>query len=83
MTAPSDELVTRVIEVAADVFGVQSAQLTVDSCPESVDAWDSISHLNLMLAVEQATGVRIEPERMAELTSIAKIVAAIRDRRTP
>jgi acyl carrier protein len=78
MNAAPDDLVARLIEVAADVFGVPAATLSAQSSPESVEAWDSISHLNLMLAIEQATGVRIEPEQMAELTSISSIAEAVR-----
>jgi acyl carrier protein len=78
MTAVPDDLVARLIEVAADVFGVPASTLSADSSSESVESWDSITHLNLMLAVEQATGVRIEPEQMVELTSVGKIAAAIR-----
>jgi len=77
MNSNSDALVARLIEVAADVFGVPAGALTADSSSDSVEAWDSISHLNLMLAVEQAFGVRIEPEQMVELTSISRVAEAV------
>ena len=77
MNSASDELVARLIEVAADVFGVPASALTADSASETVEAWDSISHLNLMLAVEQTFDLRIEPEQMVELTSINRIAAAV------
>lgn len=75
-TSPSD-LTSRVIAVAADVFGVPSESLSVSSTPETVEAWDSISHLNLMLSVEQTFDTAIQPERMPELTSIEKLIAEI------
>lgn len=77
MNAAPDDLVARLIELAADVFGVPAAELSDSSSSETIEAWDSISHLNLMLAVEQAFGVRIEPEQMVELTSIARIANAV------
>ncbi|MFN6189396.1 MAG: acyl carrier protein [Planctomycetia bacterium] len=77
MNAAPDDLVARLIELAADVFGVPAAELSDNSSSETIEAWDSISHLNLMLAVEQAFGVRIEPEQMVELTSIARIANAV------
>ena len=78
MNAAPDDLCARLIEVAADVFGVPATALSADSTPDSVEAWDSLSHLNLMLAVEQATGVQIDPERMAELTSLRIIAEEVR-----
>jgi hypothetical protein len=38
MNSDSDDLVTRLIEVAADLFGVPAAALTADSSSESVEA---------------------------------------------
>jgi len=78
MTNPSSDLTARVISVAADVFGVPADTLSAASTPETVEAWDSISHLNLMLSVEQSFSAAIPPERMPELTSLEKLVAEIR-----
>jgi acyl carrier protein len=73
----SSDLTARVIAVAADVFGVPSQTLSAASTPETVEAWDSISHLNLMLSIEQAFEAAIPPERMSDLTSIEKLVTEI------
>lgn len=78
MTSSPSDLTARVIAVAADVFGVPVETLSGASTPETVDAWDSISHLNLMLSVEQSFETSIPPERMPELTSIEKLIAEIR-----
>lgn len=78
MTRSPSDLTARVIAVAADVFGVPSESLSASSTPETVEAWDSISHLNLMLSVEQTFEAAIPPERMPELTSIEQLVAEIR-----
>ena len=77
MTYSPSDLTSRVIAVAADVFGVPPESLSASSTPETVEAWDSISHLNLMLSVEQAFDTAIQPERMTELTSIEKLIAEI------
>ncbi len=77
MSNSSSDLTARVIAVAADVFGVPSETLSAASTPETVEAWDSISHLNLMISVEQTFEAAIPPERMPEMTSIEKLVAEI------
>ena len=78
MTSSPSDLTARVIAVAADVFGVPPESLSATSTPDTVEAWESISHLNLMLSVEQTFDTSIPPERMPELTSIEKLVAEIR-----
>jgi acyl carrier protein len=39
--------------------------------------WDSLAHINLMLALEQEYGVRIGDDEMVELTSVSAIRAFI------
>ncbi len=77
MKSDADEVTQQVIEIAADVFALDAGTLNAASDAESVEAWDSISHLNLMIAVEQATGVAIQPETMPSLISITKIVEVV------
>jgi acyl carrier protein len=38
-----------------------------------MDEWDSLAHLNIVLGVEEAFGVRFAPERILELTNIEAI----------
>jgi acyl carrier protein len=66
----------QVREIAADVFGVG---VTAESTPDSVESWDSVQHLNLVLALEEQFGVQFEPEeieRMHSIGEIAEVVAA-------
>lgn len=44
-----------------------------------ITQWDSLSHVNLMLALEEAYGVEIDEDRMIELTSIGAIKAFVRE----
>ena len=40
----------------------------------SLEDWDSLNHLNLIMALEEEFHVDIEPEDMAELNSFNKIM---------
>lgn len=73
----SAELLDQVRRVVADVFALPLAEVDPQTSPHSVERWDSIEHLNLVLAVEQSFGLSFRPEEMAELTSVAAIVAAV------
>jgi len=42
----------RVRDIAADVLQVDSASIGADSSPETIETWDSVQNLNLVLAVE-------------------------------
>lgn len=44
------------------------------------DTWDSLGHFNLMMALEEAYGVRFSMDEMVELKSIALITQALQSR---
>ncbi len=64
----------RVRQIVADVFGLTLDQVDTQSSPESIEAWESIAHLNLVLSLEQAFGVSFTPDEIAELVSVEAIV---------
>ena len=70
----SDDCVDQVRQIVADIFGVSVDDVTADSSPQSIESWDSMAHLNLVLSLEQAFGVNFAPEEIAELISVSAIV---------
>jgi len=70
--------VDAVCEVIADVFGVPRAELTEATTRDQVPEWDSVGHLNLMLALEDRFGTSFSVNEMAALDSVASIAARVR-----
>jgi acyl carrier protein len=70
----------RVRQVAADVFNVPLDQVNDDSTPTSIESWDSVQHLNLVLALEQEMNVRIDPEEIERMKSIGDVVKLIEEK---
>ncbi len=73
-------LTTQVMRIAADVFAVPMEGLTPSSSPDSIESWDSLNHLNMVLALEQELSVQFSPEEMEELLSIELIVALLEEK---
>ena len=74
MTASTFE---QVRSVASDIFGVPEDKITAESSPETIENWDSMQHLNLVLAVEEKFGVQLNPEDielMKNIGAVAKLV---------
>jgi acyl carrier protein len=70
------DLSDRLAGVVAAVLGISEAQAASASA-ELVPAWDSIAHLNLVLAVEQEFDVHFSTDEIAELDSVARIREAL------
>jgi len=68
-------------QIAADVLGVPVDSVTAESSPETLEGWDSLKHINIMMAIEQAFGVEILPEEMAEIRSIGDAVRLVGGKR--
>jgi acyl carrier protein len=58
--------------MASDLFGVPVEQITAASSPQTLENWDSIQHLNLVLAVEEKFSVQLSPEEIEEMKSVGE-----------
>lgn len=63
----------RLHAVVASLFPVEPGAVTDADSPQTIAEWDSIGHLNLMLALEAEFGLEFSPDEMAALTSVGAI----------
>ena len=55
--------------VMATVLGISADAIGDDTSMDTVESWDSIKHMNLVLAIEEEFGVSIPDEDAANITS--------------
>jgi acyl carrier protein len=67
----------QVRNVASDIFGIPADKVTADSSPETIENWDSMQHLNLVLAIEEKFGVQLEPEDIEQMKNIGAVAALV------
>jgi acyl carrier protein len=63
----------RIREVIADVIGANPDEIPLDAHQEGVPGWNSIRHMNLVIALEKEFQVRFSDLHIAEMMSIALI----------
>lgn len=71
----------QVREVVAAIFDMNVAEVTDETSYESNKAWDSVGHINLMLALQEEFSIMILPEQSEELTSVAAITAFLTEQK--
>lgn len=76
----SELIETRVRQVAADVFNLPLEQVTAQSSPQTIETWESLQHLNLVLALEQEFAISIDPEEIAQIGSIGDAIMRVKDK---
>jgi acyl carrier protein len=72
-----EEVRQQVLTIAADVFAVSPKVLAEDSSAKTVETWDSIRHLNLVLAIEDRFALQFAPEEMEQMETIGQIVSLV------
>jgi acyl carrier protein len=60
-------LLEEVSGVIRNVFGDDSIQLTESTTAEDVDGWDSLMHLNIMIALEKRFGIRFSTAEISQM----------------
>jgi acyl carrier protein len=74
----NEQILNRVREIAGDVL---EANVNAESSPATVESWDSVRHLNLILALEEEYGLQFLPEEMDEAKSIGTIARLVASKR--
>jgi acyl carrier protein len=65
----------RLFDVAAKILRVP---IGIDSSPETVPSWDSLSHMNLVLALEDAFDVMFPEGDIAEMNDVRTILEKLK-----
>ena len=78
----SDAVTNEVCQTIAEVFLLEEAGVSAESTPETISAWDSMGHLNLILALEQKFGVSFDPDQIPKLITVAAIAEAVSAQKT-
>ncbi len=67
-----------IIAVFAEVFDRGPEQFGADTTPATVQGWDSVKHVELVVALEERFGCMFDPEEVPDLTSLAAIEEILR-----
>ena len=64
----------------ADTLDLPPAEITPELSSSNLDSWDSFTHLQVVLALEGEYGIQFDPQRIPDLTSVAKLQAALAEK---
>jgi acyl carrier protein len=59
----------KIFELMSSVFEVELNSLNENSSVDTIDGWDSIRHLNLILALEDEFNISIPDEEVGDLVN--------------
>lgn len=63
----------RIAEIASEVLRVPPGELGPGTAIGTIETWDSLGHLQLILRIEAGLGVRFSTELIPELSTLGRI----------
>lgn len=64
----------RLKEVFLDVFDDEEIELSRSTTAADVEDWDSLMHVNLVLATERAFAIRFSSTEVAQLVDVGELI---------
>lgn len=70
---------TKLKSVIATVLEIEPTEIDENSSMDTIEAWDSIKHMDLILSLEEEFGVSVPDEEAGDLTSYALIKLVMKE----
>jgi acyl carrier protein len=70
-------VLSRVQQVCKEVFGVDPHSVSLETKALDIPGWDSVGHLSLCGALEEAFGILFDARELGEMTEVHAIVSII------
>ena len=78
LPTPKLQATERLYQTVATVLGVAVAEISDASAPASIPAWDSLNHLNLVMALESEFEISLTPEAALGMRDVGAMRAILR-----
>ena len=64
-------------EIMIDIFDDEDLEITLDTCADDIEDWDSLAQMNIMVSVSKQLKVKFSVEEIASLHNVGDLVKAV------
>lgn len=75
----NDNLTERVVIIVSQVMNVPQEVINLDSSPDTIDTWDSLKQMNLVLALEDEFEVQFNDQQTLEMQNVELILIVLKE----
>ncbi len=72
-----NDVMTRLTSVFRSVFGNETLSLSRATTAQDVDGWDSLTHINLIVAIEREFKIRLTTREITRLGNVGDLMDLI------
>ena len=67
-------------EIFRDIFDDDSIELTPETNSDDIEDWDSLEHINLVVAIEKKFNIKFSMDEVTGMKNVGEMVQIIKDR---
>jgi acyl carrier protein len=71
------EIYPRLTKIMRDVFDDDNLVVTPELTANDVEGWDSVSHITLIVAIEEAFGIKFKSAELEKMKNVGQLVDEI------
>lgn len=75
-----EEIYQRLNKVFQDVFDDETITIKAETTANDIEDWDSLEHINLMVAVEKEFGFKFNMNEVTSMKNVGEMVSIIQER---
>jgi acyl carrier protein len=83
MQTQQSETKGKIFGIISRVMSVPLEQVNDDSSPDNIAGWDSLAHMNLVLALEEELGVQFTDTQIVDMLNAELVLLAVEQAREP
>ena len=71
------DILAKLTELFRDIFDDEALTITPETTAEDVEGWDSVNHITLVVAIEQAFRVKFKTAEIESLKNVGDLVKLV------
>lgn len=64
-------------KIFCDILDLDEVKLTDESCADDIEEWDSLSHIQIVVAIEKAFGIKFTSLEIMKWSNVGEMVDSI------
>lgn len=74
------EILKKLEEIFKDVFDLDVIELNDDVVADDIEEWDSLSHIQLIMGIEEEFNIELSAREVKELADVGEMVSCIQSK---
>ena len=74
------EIYEKLNEIFMDVLDLDEVELTEATCANDIEEWDSLSHIQLIVAIEKAFGIKFTSLEIMKWKTVGEMVTTMEEK---